>query len=312
MNCYVVPGHDPAFYLALEAYLLEHMRQEDILVLSINEPSIVCGKYQNIYGEANVWNAHKQGIRIVRRESGGGTVYHDPGNLNYSIITDLPPMIDYDAFLAPMLEALTKTGVPCHKNRVCDIAIDGRKISGSAQRATRGRILHHSTLLFRSDLHVLHQVLDRTGRHYESKAIASVPSQVTNISEHMAEDMDIEQFRDRLIAHYPADLTLCTLSQEQLAQVRELAATQYETWEWNCGKSPAFSCTAQAQFAGQPFHLSYSAKKGVIVQCEIQSPALPADCGRLFEGQRLEPDAIEAICTALVPGRPQELATLIF
>lgn len=141
-------SHDPFYNQAFEEYVFEHFREGEIFLLWQNDPAVIVGSYQNICREVHVERLRQLGIPVIRRITGGGTVYHDLGNLNYTYISDGGAAIDYDQCLGPILAALNDIGVPARKNRTCDIAIGGGKISGSAQRMTKGRLLHHGTLLF--------------------------------------------------------------------------------------------------------------------------------------------------------------------
>lgn len=151
-------SHDPFYNQAFEEYVFEHFREGEIFLLWQNDPAVIVGSYQNICREVHVERLRQLGIPVIRRITGGGTVYHDLGNLNYTYISDGGAAIDYDQCLGPILAALNDIGVPARKNRTCDIAIGDLKISGSAQRMTKGRLLHHGTLLFSSDLGVLDQI----------------------------------------------------------------------------------------------------------------------------------------------------------
>lgn len=141
-------SHDPFYNQAFEEYVYQTYLDDDIFLLWQNAPAVVVGSYQNICREVHVEALRQRGIPVVRRISGGGTVYHDLGNVNYTYIVRASGTVDYDAVLSPVIAALNEIGVPARKNRTCDIAIGDLKISGSAQRMTKGRLLHHGTLLF--------------------------------------------------------------------------------------------------------------------------------------------------------------------
>ena len=145
-------SHDPFFNQAFEDYVFRTFREDEVLLLWRNRPAVVVGCYQNICREVHVRALLEQNVPVVRRMSGGGTVYHDLGNLNYTLITGQSGALDYDRCLAPVLRALNALGVPAQKSRTCDMTVDGKKISGSAQKIANGRVLHHGTLLFDADL----------------------------------------------------------------------------------------------------------------------------------------------------------------
>ena len=143
-------SHDPFYNQAFEEYIYQTFPDDDIFFLWQNSPAVVVGSYQNICREVHVEALRRLGIPVVRRMTGGGTVYHDLGNVNYTYIVRTDGGWNYDDVLAPVIAALNAIGVPARKNRVCDIAIGDLKISGSAQRIVKGRLLHHGTLLFSS------------------------------------------------------------------------------------------------------------------------------------------------------------------
>ena len=140
--------------LAIEEYVFHHFTDDNYLLLWKNEGSIVIGKHQNVFEKVNIKAIESSSVKVARRNTGSGAVFHDKGNLNYSLITDYDSEIfsGYDEFLNPMIKALNHLGVPAHKRRSSDIAIEDKKISGSAQTVKNNRILHHGTLLFDADL----------------------------------------------------------------------------------------------------------------------------------------------------------------
>ena len=153
---------DPAYNLAFEEYVLTHRMDGDYLILWQNDNTVVVGQNQNTAAEINRAFVEAHGVHVVRRTTGGGAVYHDLGNLNYTLITGQSGALDYDRCLAPVLRALNALGVPAQKSRTCDMTVDGKKISGSAQKIANGRVLHHGTLLFDADLTRLDEIT--TGR----------------------------------------------------------------------------------------------------------------------------------------------------
>lgn len=234
---------DPFYNQAFEEFIFQTFLEDDIFFLWQNVTSVVVGSYQNICREVHVETLRKLGIPMVRRMSGGGTVYHDLGNVNYTYITQQDGPLDYDRCLKPVIDALNAIGVPARKSRTCDIAIGERKISGSAQRVTGGRVLHHGTLLFQSDLTVLDQI---TTHHkndcFRSKGTISAICPVTNIADHLAEPMTLEEFQCRLLNQMaPAGSPHLTLTAEQETEVRRLRDEKYRSWEWTWGKTPAFT-----------------------------------------------------------------------
>lgn len=301
---------DPFYNLAYEAYLFETIRDEDIFLLWQNTPCVVVGSHQNICREVHVPTLRQLQIPVVRRSSGGGTVYHDLGNVNYTYITDTDGMIDYDACMQPILTALRAIGVPAEKSRTCDITISGKKISGSAQRMSKGRVLHHGTLLFSSNLAVLDEIT--TGRKndcFQTKGTLSDICSVTNISDHLSQPMTIDEFKRRLLdAMLPEGSVRRELSQNEHEQICRLRDETYHSWRWTWGMTPAFTYEKSGLFADQPISVRYRAKKGIVSDAVLSSPLIDAQkAAALLNGERLDPDVFYEICRSLAPERTDEL-----
>ena len=310
MLTFINESTDPFYNQAFEEFVFENFAEDDVFYLWQNRPAIVVGCYQNICREVNIHALRRRGVPVVRRMTGGGTVYHDLGNVNYSFMLRADGALDYDHFLDPVIAALNRMGIPAHKNRSCDIAIGDRKISGSAQKAAGGRILHHGTLLFESDLASLDAFTARAKNDaFQTKGTLSAICTVTNIRDHLSEAMTIADFRSRLLAEVlPAGSRCVELTEEQRAQVRKLRNEKYRSWEWTWGKTPSFSYEREGSFAGQPLHVAYRAKKGVLCDACIESPVIDASlAASLMNGSRLDPDGLQKICFALAGERAGEL-----
>lgn len=288
-------SNDPYFNLAFEEYVLQNFKDEDYLLLWNSEPSIVVGKYQNVFEEVNLMEARRQGVPVLRRISGGGTVYHDKNNLNYSMIMEYSRVRfnGYDVFLEPMIQALNKMGISAAKRRSCDIAIEGLKISGSAQTIKKNRILHHGTLLFDSDLHHLHELLRPSEGSFESKAVKSFRSPVTNIKEHVADEtMTLEMFKDKLLQElFPDGVKKRVLEERDIQEIRKLADEKYSRWDWNYGGSPKFTFTKSGILFGNPISVKLEVTDGEISFCEIISEERIL-MNRNFIGTRYDYDEI--------------------
>lgn len=271
-------SNDIYFNLALEEYVFQNLNDDAYFMLWENDSSIVLGKHQNVFEEINIKEAEKTGIKIARRNSGGGTVFHDRGNLNYSFIKnyDKYSFIDYDSFLTPVIEALNSLSIKAEKRRTCDIAIDGKKISGSAQSSKGGRILHHGTLLFDADLSLLEKLLKPTNGKIESRSIKSVRSTVTNIKEHLHEEITLDTFKNHLLnALFPLGIKKISLTDEQLQEVKNLAESKYSDWKWNFGNSPDFSYEKQSILVNEPVTIKLQVKKGMIFASTVEGEILP-------------------------------------
>ena len=229
---------------------------------------------------------------MVRRIS-GGTVYHDLGNVNYTYIVRTNGTVDYDAVLSLVIAALNAIGVPARKNRTCDIAIGDLKISGSAQRMIKGWLLHHGTLLFSTDLGVLDQITThRKNDCFQSRSTQSAICTVTNIRDHLAAPMTIEEFQTRLLDQMvPPGCPRLTLTAEQEAEVCRLRDEKYRSWEWTWGKTPAFTYEKSGSFCGAPIRVAYQAKRGIVSDAVIDCTAIDgALAAQLLNGARLDPE----------------------
>ena len=262
--------HDPAVNLALEEYVLRQSRPGDDLVLFyINEPSIIIGRHQNTLEEINAEYVQQHGIHVVRRLSGGGAVYHDLGNLNFSFITDYQSdnFSNFKKFTDPVVRALNKMGIAAELSGRNDIQVDERKVSGNAQYISQGRMVSHGTLLYNSDLTHVADALHVHENKFVSKAVKSVRSRVANISEFLKSPLDIEDFKHLLLETYfegLKEITYYPLSELDWANVRQLAESRYRSWDWVYGRSPEFNLEKRRRFAGGEIDARLNVKQGII------------------------------------------------
>jgi lipoate-protein ligase A len=246
---------DPRLNLAIEEHLLRNLEtDEDVLLFYVNEPSIIIGRYQNTIEEVNRDYVQAQGIHVVRRVSGGGAVYHDLGNLNFSFITDRATenIHNFKKFTAPVIAVLRTLGVPAELGGRNDILAGGRKISGNAQYITKKRMVSHGTLLVHSDLERVTDALKVKPGKIESKGIKSVRSRVANINEFLAEPLEVEALRQRLLQGIfsgVSEIPQYRLTEADWAAIHSLAVERYLTWEWNWGRSPDFNVQKTKRFA---------------------------------------------------------------
>jgi lipoate-protein ligase A len=280
---------DPHVNLALEEYVLRHrFPGEDCLLFYVNEPSIIIGRNQNTVEEVSEVVVRERGLHVVRRVSGGGAVYHDLGNLNFSFITPYAPerFNRYDQFLGPVIAELRALGVPAELGGRNDIVADGRKISGNAQFMTAGRMFSHGTLLYDTDLDAVAAALTPKPGKVESKGHKSVRSRVANIREFLPEPLGVDALRRRLVARIFADhaeVPVLPLDDADWAAVRELVATKYGTWEWNYGKSPACNVQRTHRFPAGELDVRIDVQDGRIAAVRILGDYI----GR-FEVEHLE------------------------
>lgn len=247
---------DPRINLAIEEFALRELTDEgELLLFYINEPSIIIGKNQNTIEEINAPYVEEHGIHVVRRLSGGGAVYHDLGNLNFSFITrdDGQSFHNYRKFTEPVVQALRELGVEAELTGRNDIQVGERKISGNAQYATKGRMFSHGTLMFNSDLDRVTAALRVKAAKIESKGIKSVRSRVANISEFLKEPMTVDAFREHLLRSIfrgQDPIPEYRLTDEDWRKIEAIADSRYRKWEWNFGQSPPSNVIKSRRFEG--------------------------------------------------------------
>lgn len=266
---------DPRINLAIEEYALKNLDINDTyLLFYINEPSIIIGKNQNTIEEINTDYVEKHGIHVVRRLSGGGAVYHDLGNLNFSFITkdDGESFHNFRKFTEPVIAALKRLGVNAELSGRNDILAGGRKISGNAQFSTKGRMFSHGTLLFNSEMEHVVSALKVKKDKIESKGIKSIRSRVTNISEFLTEKITIQEFRSLLlnsIFEGKEEIPQYVLSAQDWEKINQLSKERYQNWEWNYGKSPRFNVQHSHRFPVGQIDVRFEVNKGIIENCKI-------------------------------------------
>ncbi|MDO5491952.1 MAG: lipoate--protein ligase [Bacillota bacterium] len=260
---------NPYYNLALEEYVFEQMDQsESYFMLWQNENTIVVGKYQNTAEEINQAFVDAHGIRVARRLSGGGAVYHDSGNLNFTFITDQPGFarFNFQAFVKPVLGALEELGVHAEFTGRNDLVLDGRKFSGNSQYAKHGRVLHHGCIMLDSDLDRVRGSLQVRDAKFTSKSVKSVRSRVTTINEHTPRRITMEEFKRTLLqqVHAENDVTEYRLTEADQAAVLALMHEKYETWDWNYGFTRAYSIRREQKFDGGLVTVDMDVAHGVI------------------------------------------------
>ncbi|MBN3348475.1 lipoate--protein ligase [Clostridium botulinum] len=276
MQFLVNKSTNPFFNLALEEYLLKNVDiKEDYFILWQNEPTIVIGKHQNTLKEINMNFVQDNNINVVRRNSGGGAVYHDLGNINFTFITkyDEKHLLDFKTFTNPVVYSLGKLNVKAELSGRNDILIDGRKISGNSQHIYKDRFLHHGTLLFNSELENLVKALNVDNDKILSKGIESIKSRVTNIKEHVKEDISMEKFKEILIENIfiwnKNSLKEYNLTNDHINDIEKLMEEKYMTWQWNYGYSPEFNYRNSKRFQGGKLEVLLNIVEGHINECKI-------------------------------------------
>ena len=248
------PSTNPAWNLALEQYVFDHLpKDEDYFMLWQNDNTVVVGKYQNTDEEINPEIVEKENIHVVRRLSGGGAVYHDLGNLNFTFITDTHKTEDFNFtyFTKPVIQTLARFGIHAKFNGRNDLTIDGAKFSGNSQYSKEGRIMHHGTLLFNSDLGHISEILAYKPEKYKQKGVKSVRSRVANISDFLDKPLSINEFKQALVQEVfkTSSVKTYNLDDKDLEMIETIKSSRYDTWEWNYGASPKFNIKKSKQFS---------------------------------------------------------------
>ncbi|MBR6271265.1 MAG: lipoate--protein ligase [Lachnospiraceae bacterium] len=303
---------DPRFNLALEQYVFDEMdRSQTYFMLWQNAPSIIIGKNQSAAAEIDGDYVRSRGIPVVRRLSGGGAVYHDLGNLNFTFITDHDETagIDLVPFCRIVTDALMTYGVEAQVSGRNDITVDGRKISGNAQYVREGRVMHHGCILFDTDLTVLGRALRPDRAKIRSKGIDSVASRVANLSEFLPEGTDVADFKKRMLlaAARGGDFTMHELSPKEIRRIEEIKTGRYDLWEWNYGRSPAYEIERTEYIPGcGTVRVGCGVKEGLIAEVSITGDFFGArDVSELcaaLPGVRAEREEVTRRLVELSPG----------
>lgn len=275
MKYIVNKSNNPAYNIALEAYAFRELLSEDeIFILWINEPAIIIGKHQNTIQEINKEYIDAHGIHVARRLSGGGAVYHDLNNLNYTIISNKSEegAFDFKTFSQPVIETLADLGVKAEFTGRNDLEINGKKFCGNAQAYYKGRMMHHGCLLFDVDMTVLGDALKVSEDKIESKGIKSVRARVTNIIDELPEKITVNEFSDKILAKmketYP-DMTEYVLSEDELAKIQKSADEQFGNWDWVYGKAPEYTIERNVRYPAGKINTFANVEKSIIKNIKI-------------------------------------------
>ena len=276
MLCILNKSLDPYFNQATEDYFLKNF-DENVFMLWQNDNTIVIGKHQNTLAEINEEYVKEKGVSVVRRLTGGGAVYHDLGNLNYTFIMgygEEGAKVDFKKYNQPIIDVLSQLGVEANFSGRNDILIDGQKFSGNAEHIyhQKQRVLHHGTLLYASEIQDISDALNVNPLKFEGKARKSVKSRVTNISNHLKEDIGVEKFGERVLKHithlYPDAIPYEINAFDKVA-IQKLADEKYSQWHWNYGYSPNYSLKNGIKTSGGFVEVHFNVEKGMITDLEI-------------------------------------------
>ena len=276
MKYIINENNNPRYNLALEEDVLKNFDGEYFFLWQ-NEPTIVIGKHQNTISEINLDYVEKKGIHVVRRMSGGGAVYHDLGNINFSFIQEKKDLADFDFsfFTRPIVDLLGELGIKAEFNSRNDLAIDGKKFSGNAQYIFKKKILHHGTLLFNSEMEELVNSLKVSKDKIESKGLKSIKSRVANIKDHIGEDSKIKEvsdFKDALFEHMKnrmEEFEEYVLTENDKKEIEKLKKEKYDKWEWNYGESPEADIHRQRKYTAGKVESYIKLKDGLIENIKL-------------------------------------------
>ncbi|MEC5156956.1 lipoate--protein ligase [Chryseobacterium sp. MP_3.2] len=268
------PSHSAYFNIASEEYLLTRFPTEDIFLLYVNAPSIIVGKFQNTLAEINLDYVKEKEIKVVRRMSGGGAVYHDLGNLNFSFHTVLgeKDFGDFSYFTQPVLNMLKELGVPAELKGRNDLLVEGKKFSGNAKLARNGKMIQHGTILLHSEMEVLGEALKANPLKFLDKATKSNRGRVTNLIHYLPEDTSTDDLKKLLTAQILKTHPMAEyydFTEEDIAGIEKLQREKYETWDWNYGFSPNYNFKKALKIPAGFIEIHLDVIHGIIEKAKI-------------------------------------------
>jgi lipoate-protein ligase A len=274
MLCINLTSTDPYFNLAIEEVLLKNS-EEEYLILYINTTSLIIGKHQSPHREVNTKFVYENKIPVIRRISGGGTVFHDEGNLNFTFIqkSEAGKQVDFRKYTKPVIDFLCSLGINAKFEGKNDIKINGSKISGNAEHIFRNRVLHHGTLLFNTSFEKLGRSIRSDTSNYTTRAVKSNPSSVINLQEKLTYFPDISEFRSEMLNYFLRNLKETIpyeIPERETKEAESLAVTRYNTWEWNWSYGPEYTFNNNFLFKGTWYSCSLFVRDGIIWKCSIE------------------------------------------
>ena len=265
---------DPFFNIAAEEYLLKNTNEE-ILTFWQSMPSVILGKHQNPVKEVNLDFVNQHKIPVIRRISGGGTVFHDLGNINYTLITQSKKqenLVDFRKFTKPMILFLKEFGLESLFEGKNNLTLGGKKFSGNSAHVFKKRVMHHGTVLFETKLDILESIINPSQENIEDKSIASIQASVTNISSHLKEKITLENFKKRMaefFINYFGIETSQNLSEEMVVEIQKLAEEKYHQWSWNFGYAPKYRIKNEVMTTSGLVQVDLEVKDGHITKIQL-------------------------------------------
>lgn len=263
---------DPAFHFALEEYFCTQKELGDtIFLLWQTKPTVMLGNFQNSYKELNREAIERDGVQVVRRNTGGGTIYTDEGSFQYSfLMKHASQMIDFGCYMDPIIAALGELKVDACYNSRNDLAIAGKKISGNAQCTKGAYTIHHGSLLYQTDFAKMASYLCPPKYKIESKGIQSVRDRTTNIYDHLENNWSTQVFKEKFLqAILRQGTELYQLTDADRAAIERLADAKFRTWEWTFGKNPSCTIEKGKKYQGGYLSFALTVKQGLITECHV-------------------------------------------
>jgi lipoate---protein ligase len=306
---------DPFFNLAAEEYLLKKSDSE-YLILYINSPCIVIGKHQVSHREADTEFITRNSIPLIRRISGGGTVFHDEGNLNFAFISNAKEgkQIDFRKYTLPVIKFLSVLGVEARFEGKNDLKVNGLKISGNSEHVFRHRVLHHGTLLYDTNLDLLKGSIRKDASSYSTRAVTSNPSHVINLKILLPEVLDMNDLRSKMKTFFidKNDFHVTDFSPQQKADIESLAVEKYSTWDWNYAYGPDYEFRKCFTFAAKEHVCRMFVKDGIITDCEIQGSEEMKAASKKIRGCRHIPGDLANVLSEEITLCDQEMVYNFF
>lgn len=288
------PSYDPWYNLALEEYLLRNLQpKEIILYLWQNENTVVIGRNQNPWKECRCSILEAEGGKLARRLSGGGAVFHDLGNLNFTFLMDRR-LYDLSRQLQVILEGVRSLGINAEFTGRNDLTVEGKKFSGNAFYLEKDKAYHHGTVLIHVDSAKVAKYLQVSKEKMAAKGVESVQARITNLQNYLP-DLSIQEMKNTLMTSFQKIYGKCPeeplVINSREKGLEELYA-KYSSWEWRYGKTPQFDLVLESRFPWGGIELGLKLNKGRIMEATLYSDAMNGtliqEISRSFQGKAFD------------------------